>query len=49
MAHIRQSRPDSGLNFQIKVLETFSVVPFTKLARAEGKERTTKETSRSPT
>ena len=27
MAHMRQSRPDSGLGFQIKVLKTFSVVP----------------------
>ena len=27
MAHVRQSRPDSGLGFQIKVLETFLVVP----------------------
>ena len=27
MAHIRQSRPDYGLCFQAKVLETFQVVP----------------------
>ena len=27
MAHIRQSRPDSGLCFQVKVLRTFPVVP----------------------
>jgi len=27
MASIRQSRPDSGLDFQIKVLRTFEVVP----------------------
>ena len=27
MAHARQSRPDSGLDFQVKVLEPFSVVP----------------------
>jgi len=27
MAHIRQPRPDSGLGFQVKVLETFQVVP----------------------
>jgi len=27
MAHIRQSRPDSGRGFQSKVLETFRVVP----------------------
>ena len=29
MVHIRQSRPDSGLAFQAKVLETFYVVPST--------------------
>ena len=28
MAHIRQSQPDSGLSFQVKVLICFSVVPF---------------------
>ena len=27
MAHIRQSRPDSGLGFQVDVLEPFHVVP----------------------
>ena len=27
MAHIRQSRPDSGLGFQVKALEPFPVVP----------------------
>jgi hypothetical protein len=27
MAHIRQSRPDSGLGFQVKVLKIFQVVP----------------------
>ena len=27
MAHIRQSRPDSGLGFQVKVLKTLKVVP----------------------
>ena len=26
MAHIRQSRPDSGRGFQVEVLETFQVV-----------------------
>ena len=26
MAHIRQSRPDSGLGFQVKVLKHFQVV-----------------------
>jgi len=28
MAHIRQSRPDSGLGFQVKVLKIFYVVLF---------------------
>ena len=28
MAHIRQSRPDSGLNFQVKVLKTFKMLPL---------------------
>jgi len=28
MAHIRQSRPDSGLGFQVKVLETFRFFPL---------------------
>ena len=27
MAHIRQSRPDYVLGFQVKVLKTFQVVP----------------------
>jgi len=27
MAHIRQSRPDSVLDIQVKVLKTFEVVP----------------------
>jgi len=27
VAHIRQSRPDSGLGFQVKVLKTFKDVP----------------------
>ena len=27
MARMRQSRPDSGLGFQVQVLETFHVVP----------------------
>jgi len=27
MAHIRQPRPESGLGFQVKDLEIFSVVP----------------------
>ena len=28
MAHIKQSRPDAGLGFQVKVLKSFQVVPF---------------------
>ena len=28
MAHMRQSRPDSGLGFQVKVLTTIQGVPF---------------------
>ena len=28
MAQIKQSRPDSGLGFQVKVITTFPVVPF---------------------
>ena len=27
MAHKRPSRPDSGLGFQVKVLETFQIAP----------------------
>jgi len=27
MAHVRRSRPDSGLDFLVKVLATFQVVP----------------------
>jgi len=30
MAHIRQSRPDSGLGFQVKVLTTFQVDPSSR-------------------
>jgi hypothetical protein len=33
MAQIRQSRPDSGLGFNVKVLETFQVVPFSRVPR----------------
>ena len=34
MAQVRQSRPDSGLGFQVKVLETFQGVPlFSEAAR----------------
>ena len=28
MAHLRQSRPDSGLAFQVNILRIFEVVPF---------------------
>ena len=28
MARIRQSRPDFGLGFQVKVLKSFQIVPF---------------------
>ena len=27
MAHMRQSRPDSGLGFHVKVLKVFNVIP----------------------
>jgi len=27
MAHVRQSRPDAGLDSQVKILEMFQVVP----------------------
>ena len=30
MAHTRQSRPDSGLGFQVKVDQTFQVVPSSR-------------------
>jgi len=35
MAHIRQSRPDSGLGVQVKVLTAFYVVP-SSLGRGKG-------------
>ena len=28
MAHLRQSRPDSGLDLYVKALKRFQVVPF---------------------
>ena len=28
MAHVRQSRPDAGLGFQVEGLNTFQVVPL---------------------
>ena len=39
MAHVRQSRPDSGLGFQIKVLKTLYVVPLLlEIGTAEGRD-----------
>ena len=35
MAHIRQSRPDSGIVFEVKVLKTLQVVP-SSLVKSEG-------------
>ena len=43
MAHIRQSRPDYGLGFQVKVLRTFQVVPF---SLGSGSEALTRDTLR---
>ena len=34
MAHIRQSRQDSGLGFQVKVLKLFKVVPSSRIEAA---------------
>ena len=40
MARIRQSRPDSGLGFQVKILEGLKVFPFRSAAAPElGLER----------
>ena len=33
-AHVKQSRPDAGLNVQVKVLKTFKSVPCSLFARA---------------
>ena len=38
MAHMSQSRPASGLDFQVKVLKTFEMVPFA-LGRGIKKKR----------
>ena len=35
VAHIRQSRPDSGLGFQVQVLETYERVP-SSLGKGKG-------------
>ena len=35
MAHIRQSRPDSGLGFQVNVLQTFSPGRFSFIPRSQ--------------
>jgi len=39
MAHLRQSRPDSGLGFQVKALEPFKVVLSCLASEAEGRGR----------
>ena len=39
MAHIRQSRPDSGLGFQVKVLHTLQLFPLRSEADAKPKLR----------
>jgi len=36
MAHVRQSRPDSGLDFQVKVLKTFAGAPSSLGNEPEG-------------
>ena len=41
MAHIRQSRPDSGLELQAKVHKSFQVVPL--LFRSREKKRNLKD------
>jgi len=42
MAHIRQSRPDSGLGFQLKFLETFKLFHLrSEAARAAARSSTT--------
>ena len=35
MAHVRQSRPDSGLGFQVEVLQSFLVVPSSLCSRLQ--------------
>ena len=39
MAHIRQSRPDSGLGFQVEVFKTFQLVTCSLGSRGAGKGR----------
>ena len=39
MARIRQSRPDSGLGFQVKILKTFNAVPQDRLVEQELDDR----------
>ena len=44
VAHLRQSRPDYGLGFQVKFLKTFQVVPFsfaTPVRRERKRDRVT--------
>ena len=36
VAHIKQSRPDSGLGVQVKVVKTFQVVPTSLGSGADG-------------
>ena len=47
MAHIRQSRPDSGFGIQVKALKTIYVVPFS-LRSGEGKACPPGQSSSSP-
>ena len=46
MAHIRQSRPDSGLGFQAKVLKTFRDVPYL-IGRGRGARRASNASAKS--
>ena len=45
MAQIRQTRPDSGLGFQVKVLKTFEVVPPSLGSGTQVAERTHSKSS----
>ena len=40
MAHIRQSKPDSGLEFQVEVLQTFQIPPLRSEAGNNEEEET---------
>jgi hypothetical protein len=48
MAHIRQSRPDSGLDFQVKVLDSLRVGFGMGAARAEDAQGTPTQSHISP-